>query len=188
MTGHCQPRPVPPRVGIRFKFMKHYTNSIPQQSETGRTNQEEQQQKCLIGMTNKHLLASGKGLILWNITQIAFLNNRKQEEQTKRNSNRNVSLEWPTSICHENKLKKKKKIKALIALVSLSVGWENCPERGLKTLTSCNLGEQCRPWSDATFYGVWSGYALFFNFLVQVLQTKLYQQHSEVTVTRIKQL
>ena len=35
------------------------------------------------------------------------------------------------------------------------------------------LGKQCRPWSDAAFYGVWYGSVLFANVPVKVLQIAL---------------
>ena len=56
------------------------------------------------------------------------------------------------------------------------------------TLTSFNLSKPCRPWSDTVFSGVWSGSALYAiapNVPVQVLQISLYQQHSDVTATRM---
>ena len=43
------------------------------------------------------------------------------------------------------------------------------------TLTSCYLSKQCIPRSDATFCGVWSGFALFTN----VLQITALWRHSD---------
>ena len=100
-------------------------------------------------------------------------------------------LKVPTTNASEEKLR----IKALIALfgrLSLRDDWRNGPERGqncfIQPLTSCNSSKHCRPWSDATFCSIWSGSALFANVPnvpVQVLQITLYQQHSDITVTRI---
>ena len=77
--------------------------------------------------------------------------------------------------------------------LSLSVDWENGPERDLKlfhlTFNFLYLSKLCRPGSVAAFCGVWSGSAPFANVPnvpVQVLQITLYQQHSDVTTTRMR--
>ena len=64
-------------------------------------------------------------------------------------------------------------IKALTALVSRL---SKCkPEWGpldcfIYLFASCNLSKQCSSWLNASFWGVWSGYALFANVQVYVLQ------------------
>ena len=54
-----------------------------------------------------------------------------------------------------------KVLTALMGRLSLSVGWENGSKWGqncfIKPLASSKLSKQCRPWSEAVFWGVWYG-------------------------------
>ena len=90
------------------------------------------------------------------------------------------------------------KIKALTALVGGSIVsvWRLGKKMVLNgdlrlfhlTRNFLTLSKQCRPWSDTTFYGVWSGSALFANVPVQVLQITLFTRHwhhSDKTIAAI---